>query len=59
MRPASIALDQPLTGGRLEKAQMLARCRLADSDRLRRRREAATPLELDEKAQAGRIPEER
>jgi hypothetical protein len=33
---ASVSLDEPLAGGRLEKAQMLARARLSDPDRARR-----------------------
>ena len=32
---AAVSLDEPLPGGRLEEAQMLARARLSDPDRAR------------------------
>jgi len=42
------ALDQPLPGGSLQQAQVLARARLADSDRRGRAGDAPLPLDLDE-----------
>src|SRR5439155_22112812 len=47
-------LDQPLAGGRLEQAQVLAGARLADPDRGRCGGDAALPLDLDEQAHPGR-----
>src|SRR5205823_13297860 len=51
------ALDQPLTGGGFEQAQVLARAGLADADRCGRGGDASLPLDLDEKAHPGRVPE--
>ena len=56
---AAVSLDEPLAGGGLEKAQVLARARLPDPDRARGGRDASLPLELDEQPQARRVPEER
>jgi hypothetical protein len=56
---ATVPLDETLPGGRLEKAQVLARRRLADADRARSPRNRALPLDLDEEAQARGVPEER
>ncbi len=57
--PPPVALDETLSGRGLEQTEMLARRRLADPDRLRRRRDASLPLELDEKTESRRVPEER
>src|SRR5215208_5693340 len=54
---ATVALNETLPGGGLEQAQVLARGRLPDSDGPRGRGNRALPLDLDEEAQAGRVPE--
>ena len=51
------SLDQPLAGGSLEQAQVLARARLADSDRGGSGGDASLPLDLDEQAHPRRVPE--
>src|SRR5205814_8046478 len=56
---ATVALDEALARGGLEQPQMLARAGLADADRLRGRREAPAPLDLDQQAHAVRVPELR
>ena len=56
---ASVSLDEPLTGGRLEKSQVLAGARLSDPDRARGRGEASLPLKLNEQPQTRGVPEER
>ena len=56
---APIALDESLSGRRLECAQMLARRGLADSDCLGCRGQAAMPVDLDQQAHPRGVPELR
>ena len=56
---ATVPLDEPLSSGGLEQAQVLARARLSDPDRPRRSRDASRRLDLDEQPEAGGVPEER
>ena len=54
---AAAALDEPLSGGELEEAQVLADAGLSDADRCRGRGEGALALDLDEQPHPGRVPE--
>jgi hypothetical protein len=54
---ATGALDEALTGGCLEQAQVLARARLADTDRGRCGGDASLALDLDQQAHSRRVPE--
>ena len=53
---APVAFDEPLACSRLEKAQVLARARLSDSDGARGSRDASVPVELDQEAKSFRVP---
>ncbi len=54
---APASLDQPLPGRSLEQTQVLARARLADPDHGRSGGDASLPLDLDQQAHSGGVPE--
>ena len=56
---AAVSLDEPLAGGGLEQAQVLARARLSDADGPGGGGNASLPLQLDEQAKTRGVPEER
>ena len=56
---ATVPLDEPLSSGGFEQAQVLARARLSDANGFRCSRDASPALDLDEQTEAGRIPEKR
>jgi hypothetical protein len=49
---AAVSLDEPLPRRGFEQAQVLARARLSDADRLRCSRHAFPALDLDKQTQA-------
>jgi hypothetical protein len=56
---AAVALDQPLPRRALERAEVLARGRLADPDRAGGGGNAALTADFNQQAQAGGVPDER
>jgi hypothetical protein len=56
---SAVALDETLTGGSFENAEVLARCRLTDPDCARGGRDAPLAADLDEEAEARAVPDER
>jgi hypothetical protein len=50
--PPPVPLEEPLSGGRFEKTQVLARAGLSDAHRFRGSRDASATLDLDQQAQA-------
>lgn len=56
---APVAFDEPLACSRLEKAEVLARARLPDSDRPRCAGDAPLPIELNEEAKPRGVPQQR